>query len=221
MLTNTTIEQEEKKIFIEGAKHRKDVLVFFMALNLLFAFLIFTAPFFYWFNPTLTYTMGKYLGRLAVLVYLATTIPGISRRFKIHNPLVQLLMLYRRHIGIMSFLLIWSHGVINKFMPILFDYKSFFPLPTFSVFGISAGLALIPLFVTSNDYSVHRLGNWWGRIHRLTYVAVWLIFAHIAFQQVSVWSFIIGFFAVLQVLSFAYAYFERRRAATLSQQKIS
>ena len=48
--------------------------------------------------------------------------------------------------------------------------------------GILAGwlafAVLIPLAMTSNEWSVRRLRRWWKRIHRWVYAAVLLTFAH-------------------------------------------
>jgi sulfoxide reductase heme-binding subunit YedZ len=48
--------------------------------------------------------------------------------------------------------------------------------------GFIAWLLLLPLAVTSNNYSMRRLGRRWKSIHRLTYVIAVLVVWHFAWQ---------------------------------------
>jgi sulfoxide reductase heme-binding subunit YedZ len=44
--------------------------------------------------------------------------------------------------------------------------------------GFSAWLLLLPLALTSNQFSIHRLKKNWKKLHRLVYIAALLVVAH-------------------------------------------
>jgi len=49
------------------------------------------------------------LGRAALIVYILTVIPGITRRFDIKHKLISILMIFRRYIGILMYILGFTH----------------------------------------------------------------------------------------------------------------
>lgn len=145
-------------------------------------------------NPIWFYENATLFGKTAIILYILTTIPGIFRRFgKFYKP-VSLLMIFRRYIGIMTFMLVFIHGTIELF--------KYFPLLLFEYFGIIAFLLLLSLFITSNDWSVNNMGKWWHTIHNLTYVIVGFIFVHVALQEINIWSILIGLDALAILVSF-------------------
>jgi DMSO/TMAO reductase YedYZ heme-binding membrane subunit len=201
------------RLFLFTVKHRVSIIVFLDFISLVIAGYILLGTFFAGGLSVFNYRLGIWCGRVGIVVYVCTIIPGILRRFKIHHPLGQTLMLFRRQTGVMAFLLVLLHGWFNKGFGIVFAGRPLLPLALYSIFGISAGLLLLLLFLTSNDMSIRLMGVWWERLHWLTYVIVWLIFLHVALLQVSIWSVIIGFFAVLEVVSHLYALlFSQKRA---------
>lgn len=148
------------------------------------------------------YGVGVWSGRAAVTMLAIVLIPGILGRFGIQIKVTRVLTFYRRQLGITTFLLSLTHGMLvrNVARFALGQY----PLsraPIFEFFGTLALSFLFFLFITSNDLSVGRLGPWWKRLHRLVYIIVWLILFHTILQRVSVWSVLIGSVAILEVVS--------------------
>jgi len=55
-----------------------------------------------------------------------------------------------------------------------------------------------------------KLGKWWKRLHRLTYLAMFGIFGHVALQT-SKWAVVIGVFVLLEAISW-FVYWRREAA---------
>jgi DMSO/TMAO reductase YedYZ heme-binding membrane subunit len=132
---------------------------------------------------------GARLGQIAVLLFCLTLFPGIFQRFRWNTPLslpvLSLLILFRRHLGILMFLTALVHQVFNSTVPNFIFFGSPVPptgFPTFVVLGIISWLLLFPVWLTSNDISQRMLGKKWKMLQRLTYGAIWFIFAHVALQ---------------------------------------
>ena len=73
--------------------------------------------------------------------------------------------------------------------------------------GFLGFVLLVPLAVTSNDWSVRRLGRQWSRLHRLVYVSGFLIVFHYIMQSKvldsEVWFYVVVFVGLVAVrLSF-------------------
>lgn len=161
-------------------------------------------------NALFWYRFGAPMGKAGIVVYILTTIPGIARRFRIQHKLIALLMIFRRYVGISMYLLVTIHyfflvGIATWFQHLLI------PPSAFQAAGFVAYVLTFFLFATSNDFSTKRLGIWWDKIHKLTYVIMWFILAHVALQRVSIWSVLIGLTAVLQVASHAAAFVRKRK----------
>lgn len=149
---------------------------------------------------------GVNFGRTAIVMFVVVLLPGIARRFGVRTITTAIIMLFRRQLGITVYLLSVSHFFLGRVMRRLATGS--FSLSSFSLFeivGFSALLLLTPLFATSNDWSVSKLGKWWRRIHGMIYLVAWLIFFHVALQRFSMWSVIIGSAAVLEIASFLYS----------------
>ncbi len=182
------------------------VLVIFNCLLAVLWYLAFQAIVMGVGSPTWFYANAAAIGHTALVTYVLTTIPGIARRFgKFYKP-VSVIMIFRRYIGIATFMLVLIHASIERFFWVLKGQMGLIPAETFQLAGFFGLIILLCLFLTSNDWSVKRLGAWWERIHALTYVAVWLIFVHVALQRLSIWSVLVCVTAVAQVASHLYAY---------------
>lgn len=194
-------------------KNRNFFVRAFIACNCLLAilwFLAFQAIVMEAGNPGWFFANGKWFGQIALVLYILTTIPGIFRRFgKFYKP-VSILMIFRRYIGIATFMFVFLHASIERFFWVLKGQMGLMPTEVFQLFGFGAFLILFSLFITSNDWSVKNMGKWWIWIHDLTYIVVWLIFAHVAFQRLSVWTVLIGVISIAQITSHVYA--RRKRA---------
>lgn len=131
--------------------------------------------------PSQTQEVGKKLGFFAVIAFILSTIPGTLRRFNVSgvlNKIQNLLMFSRSQIGILMFLLAFAHYVFLSIIPTI---KYGFTTPTlFKIFGILALYASFPLFVTSNTWIKKKLKKNWQKLHNLTYLIMWFIFAHVA-----------------------------------------
>lgn len=195
----------QEKIFQVAAKekaifHRSFLVVYAVILTMLVwgsVAIIRNSPSSSWF-----YGVGVWSGRAAVMMLAIVLIPGIFGRFGIQIKVTRVITFYRRQLGITTFLLSLTHGMLvrNVARFALGQY----PLslaPIFEFFGTLALSFLFFLFITSNDWSIGRLGPWWKRLHRLVYIIVWLILFHTILQRVSVWSMAIGVVAILEAVS--------------------
>lgn len=87
----------------------------------------------------------------------------------------------RRAIGVSAF----YYGLLHSFISFFGQFGGFAGLSFLSNGYLTAvalgfaGLAILSLLaLTSFDYWVNRLGRYWKLLHRLIYVAAWLILAH-------------------------------------------
>lgn len=148
------------------------------------------------------YTAGVWSGRAAVTMLALVLIPGILGRFGIQIKVTRVVTFYRRQLGITTFLLSFTHGMLVRIVGrFLLGRYPMSRAPLFELFGTLALSLLFFLFITSSDWSVSRLGPWWKRLHRLVYIIVWLILFHTILQRVSMWSVMIGAVAVLELVS--------------------
>ncbi|MBI5620775.1 ferric reductase-like transmembrane domain-containing protein [Candidatus Gottesmanbacteria bacterium] len=157
-------------------------------------------------EASLVYRVGIWSGEMAVALLAIVLVPGILGRFGIQIKVTRVITFYRRQLGILTFLFSFTHGMLVRIVARI--GLGWYPVgraPLFEVFGTLALSLLFFLFVTSNDVSVHHLGVWWKRLHRLVYVIVWVILFHTLLQRISVWSVLIGVVAVLEVASLIYA----------------
>ncbi|MCX8008873.1 MAG: hypothetical protein N3A54_04200 [Patescibacteria group bacterium] len=145
-------------------------------------------------------SLSSLFGKIAIIFYLLTLIPGIARRFRVQHKLIAVLMMYRRHLGILSFFFMLYHYLMERGV----DLLRFGPPTTIAAaefFGMTAFFIAFLLTITSNDISTKTLGIWWHRLHALTYVMVWCVFFHIALHRISVWTVLVGLFGILEILS--------------------
>ena len=201
------------QLFSFSLRNKSRVIFIFKLLYCaLFAFLILGSYAAYTLNSLygFFYQTALWSGRSAIVLYMITTIPGITRRFGIHHKTIGILMLFRRYIGITMFILVLNHFMVVKGALM---FKGIFDVspPVFQIFGSLAFLCLIPMVMTSNDISVSKLGAWWGKIHTLTYIIVWFIFLHVALQRISIWSILIGITAIAQISSHLFSVLKSRK----------
>ncbi|MBY4628240.1 protein-methionine-sulfoxide reductase heme-binding subunit MsrQ [Rhizobium croatiense] len=80
---------------------------------------------------------------------------------------------YRRALGLLTFYYALMHFtvymVLDQAMDIQAVINDVLKRP-FIMFGMAALAMLIPLAVTSNNFSIRRLGANWNRLHRMAYV---------------------------------------------------
>ncbi len=138
------------------------------------------------------------LGFLALFCYILTLLPTnlrivvpASKKTKIPKRLLQ----NRRLIGVIAFFLALLHGwlLIRKQN---FDYLD---AKTYWVYfqGVSSFIIFTLLAITSNDWSVKRLKKNWRKLHRLTYLAMFLVTWHVWAKMAEHWSY----FTLISLLS--------------------
>ena len=152
----------------------------------------------------LFYTSGVYFGRTALTLLGIVILPGILGRFGIEIKITRIITLFRRQLGILVFVLAFSHYQLVRGISIYTGQIPFFPRPIFEIIGTSALFLLFFMFLTSNNFSQKQLGKNWKRLHRVVYLTLWLLVLHTGLQRISIWSLFIFTFAILEVLSWIY-----------------
>ena len=186
----------QEKLLQLSIKQRKYIFAFFIFLYFLIISSLFVAG----------KRLAVWYGKSALFMLTLTVIPGILGRFKIKIPITFIITRFRRHFGILVFILAFSHSLYVYFLPQLAVNKNIliFPRFLFIQFGFFALILLFPLFLTSNNFSQYILKKWWKKLHRIIYLILWLVFGHVALQRFSFWSVWIGIIAVIEVASLVY-----------------
>lgn len=156
------------------------------------------------------YNLAVWSGKIGLLFYILTVIPGIARRFTLKHKLISLLMIFRRYTGIAMFLGVLAHFIVIRGAGYLREGVINLHMPLFELLGLTAFILVAFLFLTSNDYSVFHLKKLWNKIHQLTYIIIWLIAFHVLLQRVSVWSVLISVAVILQIASYIYSRFVKK-----------
>jgi len=90
------------------------------------------------------------------------------------------LVRFRRAIGVMAFAYVTAHFLVWFLLdlPALNQIWTEIVKRPYVTAGFAGFIVMIPLALTSNDWSVRRLGRFWRVLHRLTYLAAILAGAH-------------------------------------------
>ncbi|MGX9352641.1 protein-methionine-sulfoxide reductase heme-binding subunit MsrQ [Shimia sp. W99] len=111
------------------------------------------------------------LGRRSLQLIVAGLCITPLRRFTGLN-----LMRFRRAVGLIAFFYICLHLTVWLVLDVQIlsqVWADILKRPYITI-GMAGFLLLVPLAVTSNGYSVRRLGRRWNRLHRLVYLAALL-----------------------------------------------
>lgn len=195
----------QEKVFQTAAKEKQSIWRFFLVVYMAIlttlvwgsVVIVSSLP-----SQSLVYTIGVWSGRAALTLLALVLVPGMLGRFGIQIKVTRVITFYRRELGITTFLLAFTHGMLVR--NVARFVHGWYPInlaPVFELFGSLALSLLFLLFATSNDASVKRLGPWWKRLHRLVYIIVLLILFHTLLQRVSVWSVVIGIVTILEFVS--------------------
>lgn len=130
-------------------------------------------------------------GFLAVLLYVVTLLPTMLR---IVFPATQetgipkKLLLQRRLVGILAFLLAIIHG----YLLVIKRELDFLDPQTYWIYiqGILTFIIFVVLAFTSNDWSVKKLKKNWKKLHQLTYLAMFLLAWHIIDKMWGHWTWL-------------------------------
>lgn len=155
--------------------------------------------------------LGGKLGTFSMILFVVTLFPGIIMRLKvipkITLPIATLITPFRRHLGILMFITAFVHMSFSSTLPylalqLISTGKVVLPPPfrLFEQIGLIGWMLLLPVWLTSNDFSMKKLGKWWKRLQRLTYLALWLIFIHVALQKESL-ALILVLVGLLEIYS--------------------
>ncbi|MGL4758363.1 MAG: FAD-binding oxidoreductase [Patescibacteria group bacterium] len=131
---------------------------------------------------------GAFMGKFAIYLFWLIALAGILNRFEIKNGWIgkihYSLMRNRRYLGILMFFFVLAHYVwLQVFKYIKFGFPN--KIPFYVTMGFYAFLMLIPMVVTSNNFSVKILKRFWKILHLLAYPVMILIILHTAFQNVD------------------------------------
>jgi sulfoxide reductase heme-binding subunit YedZ len=150
-------------------------------------------------SVSLLLDIGRKLGTLAFVFYVLTLLPSMIPRLKFPQlfPIMSILLPFRRQFGVLMFLLAFAHQGFTTILPNLifidFDYSKLAPqLSAHHIAGYAAWWLLFPLWLTSNDAAIKYTGKWWKRIHKLTYVAIFAIMAHLVLVDHWMYAVILG-----------------------------
>lgn len=204
---------QKKQTFLQlFIRYKKTIIfLFYLYYLLIFAFGIYSAFIINKQTTSEIYDMGKSAGNFAVVFFCLSLMPGIARRFKIRMTVIQIIMLFRRQIGIVAFLFGFLHYGILRLFPILFAGAPFDTSPPiFEIFGTLTLYPMALLFLTSNDISVRKMGKSWKILHDMSYIIVWTLFLHVALYNRGAWMLLIGFFAVAETSSLIYSNYSSR-----------
>ena len=162
------------------------------------------------------YKSGAYFGWTALTLLGIVVLPGILGRLGVEIKLTRIITIFRRQLGILVFVLAFSHYQLVRGISIYTGQVPLFPRPIFEVIGTSALFLMFFMFLTSNNFSQKKLGKNWKRLHRVVYIILWLLVLHTGLQRISIWSIFIFTFAVLEVASLAYYYLLRPKTSLFS-----
>lgn len=212
------IDQKWRSIHLLLVKHKNKLELFFLILELV---VLSTIPLAYlvrlsYKNLFITiYELGGQLGTISFFLYLSTHIPSILKRFKILPLLSSSITLFRRHLGILMFVLAVAHASIVSTIPMLFAYGklNFSVLGQREIWGVIGLAILFPLWLTSNNLSQRYLGRYWKMLQRFTYLALFFIYLHVALVELS--NAILGaVIATLIIISWIYAFVTKKEPSS-------
>ena len=175
---------------------------FLIILYLLFNFKLGVDPL-----KTLEHQLGQWGLKFLILTLLITPIRSF---FKIN------LIKYRRALGLLSFIYICLHLSTWVFLDLQFRWdeivKAIVKRP-FITIGMAGFLLMIPLALTSNNFSVRILKRNWKLLHKLIYIIVFLGALHylllvkswplepIIYMCIVIFLLIIRLFPKIKILS--------------------
>lgn len=158
------------------------------------------------------FSIGSLLGKIALILFIASLLPGIGERFGIQNKPLALLKIFRREIGILMYITAIAHLILAKLVITTSLTELLMPMP-FEIMGTLSLFILFFLFITSNTFSQVKLRLNWYRIQRLIYIGMFFIFLHVAFLKLSIWTVLMGILIIVQAASFI-ALYKRTKSFT-------
>ena len=132
------------------------------------------------FTPSIK-DLGSLAWVLILFVIFVSLLNKLFISFKIPNPVLPRILFLRKQAGIFFYLIAFSHaGLYLAQFPANPIQYAFSPIYA-TGFGSLAMLILLPVFITSTEFAVRKLGfKLWKNIQRLTHVGFVLIALHVA-----------------------------------------
>ena len=158
--------------------------------------------------------IGEKFGILAFGFYGLSLLPGILRRLRLLPLFSSGLLLFRRHFGILMFVFTIIHAQFLFAIPqlgVLGEKLSWLIIPREAKPGVIAFLILIPLWLTSNDFSLNLLKNFWRRLQRLTYLAMFFIVLHLSLLEEKNLFFIGLLMVFIEIYSWIYFWRNKKK----------
>lgn len=135
--------------------------------------------------------LANYVGFGATLLYVVTLLPTILRivfpTLK-KTGIPKQLLLQRRMLGVVAFLLSMIHG----YLLIIKREIDFLDGQTYWIYsqGVFTFIIFFLLAFTSNDWSIKKLKKNWKKLHQLTYLAMFLLLWHIIDKMWGHWTWL-------------------------------
>lgn len=133
------------------------------------------------------------------------------------------LIAYRRALGLLAFYYVMAHFAVYLTLDrglILSSIAGDLLKRPYIMLGMAGILMLIPLALTSNQWSIRRLGPRWNRLHKLTYPILIVAILHYALS-LKVLDLEAAFYIAVTILLLGYRLvrpkiMERRRAKRMA-----
>lgn len=137
-------------------------------------------------DPAKTYNHAT--GEMALYYLLGNLLLGTLVGFGVRFPAwLRFLLAGRRFLGVVTFVFLVCHVFLYLAME-GFERQAFVQLVTklYLAFALGAWVILFSMAVTSNDFSLRRLGfRRWKLLHRLVHVAALLVMGHVLLIEKS------------------------------------
>lgn len=166
-----------------------------------------------------SFPLPNLLGFLALVTYIVTLLPTILRivfpQTK-ETGIPQWLLKRRRIIGIIAFFLALAHGylLVKKRQLDFLDPKTFW----IYVQGISTFTIFTILAITSNNWSVKKLKKNWKQLHKLTYLAMFLLTWHVGDKMAGHWTYLTPI-GIVSIIGITVLFIIRLRIERQNQQQ--
>lgn len=148
--------------------------------------------------------LANILGFMSLASYVVTLLPTIMRiifpKTK-ETGIPQLLLKHRRSIGILAFCLALGHALL---MIQKRDFD-FFDIKTFWIYfqGVITLLIFTILAITSNNWSIKKLKKNWKQLHKLTYLAMFILTWHIWDKMLGHWTYLTPIGILISIITAA------------------
>lgn len=148
-------------------------------------------------------TLNHKTGEVALYLLLFNLVIGaVLAIFKNRPSFLRALVLSRRFLGVWTFVILCGH-VFLYYAYEGFEAKAVEQMltKTYLIFGFSALMILCALTLTSNDFSVRRMGGKnWKRLHRYVHLAAFLVMGHVLLIEKADLAKFGALFAVLWLI---------------------